>query len=82
MSRIGKHPVSVPKGVQVALAGQTLTFRAARRLDAAAQEVGRQEDGAYGAAARQRRGRGPCGACRALVANMVEGVSKGFTGGW
>ncbi|MBD0256888.1 MAG: 50S ribosomal protein L6 [Cytophagales bacterium] len=25
MSRIGKHPVPVPEGVQVALAGQTLT---------------------------------------------------------
>jgi large subunit ribosomal protein L6 len=84
MSRIGKHPVSVPDGVKVALAGQKVTVSGKlgdleRTLP---KEVVIAQDG--GAITVQPRGeskraRAMWGLSRTLVANMVEGVSKGFT---
>jgi large subunit ribosomal protein L6 len=84
MSRIGKHPVPVPDGVQVALAGQTLTVSGKlgelrRTLPKEVQVA--QDDGAIAVRARgeSKRARSMWGLSRTLVANMVEGVSKGFT---
>ena len=59
MSRVGKMPVTVPKGVDVAIKidGGTVTFTPAN--DSAAADA-------------------MSGTMRALVANMVGGVSKGF----
>jgi large subunit ribosomal protein L6 len=84
MSRIGKHPVSVPKGVQVALAGQTLTVsgklgKLERTLPGDVQVA--ENDGTIVVQPRGdgKRARAMWGLSRTLVANMVEGVSKGFT---
>jgi large subunit ribosomal protein L6 len=84
MSRIGKHPVSVPQGVQVALAGQTLTVSGKlgtleHTLPGDVQVA--QNDGAIVVQPRGdgKRARAMWGLSRTLVANMVEGVSKGFT---
>jgi large subunit ribosomal protein L6 len=84
MSRIGKHPVVVPKGVQVALAGQTLTIsgnlgKLEHTLPGDVQVA--QNDGAIVVQPRgdSKRARAMWGLSRTLVANMVEGVSKGFT---
>jgi large subunit ribosomal protein L6 len=84
MSRIGKHPVPVPAGVQVALAGQTLTVSGKlgelrRTLPKEVQVA--QDDGAIAVRPRgeSKRARSMWGLSRTLVANMVEGVSKGFT---
>jgi large subunit ribosomal protein L6 len=84
MSRIGKHPVPIPDGVKVALAGQTVTVSGKlgdleRTLP---KEVLLAQD--HGAITVQPRGeskraRAMWGLSRTLVANMVDGVSKGFT---
>ena len=85
MSRIGKKPVPVPAGVKVAVAGRAVTvegplgtLRIEHRPEVAVayDEAGRQvvvtrgDDG--------RMARALHGLTRALVANMVEGVTKGF----
>jgi large subunit ribosomal protein L6 len=84
MSRIGKHPVSVPAGVEVTLDGQTLSVsgklgRLSRTLP---REVElRRDDGAITVQPRgsDKRSRAMWGLARSLVANMVQGVGDGFT---
>jgi large subunit ribosomal protein L6 len=82
MSRIGKHPVAIPAGVKVALAGQRLTVSGklgelSRTLPNEIRLA--QEDGALTVQPREESARAMWGLSRTLVANMVEGVSKGFT---
>ena len=84
MSRIGKHPVPVPEGVEVALAGQALTVSGRLgelRRTLPKEVVVRQDDGAITVQPRGdgKRARAMWGLSRTLVANMVDGVSKGFT---
>ena len=84
MSRIGKHPVPLPDGVKAALSGQTLTVSGKlgelqRTLPREVQVT--EEDGALTVRPRgeSKRARSMWGLSRTLVANMVDGVSKGFT---
>jgi len=84
MSRIGKHPVGVPDGVKVTLQGQHLSVSGrlgelSRTLPAEVEVV--QENGAIAVRPRRndKRGRAMWGLSRTLVANMVDGVAKGFT---
>jgi len=84
MSRIGKHPVPVPAGVEVTVEGQTVSVsgelgKLARTLP---REVAvARENGAIVVRPRteEQRARAMWGLSRTLVANMVDGVSKGFT---
>jgi large subunit ribosomal protein L6 len=84
MSRIGKRPITIPAKVTVTINGQEVIVKGpkgelSRVLPSevlVAQEgetvtVTRRDESR---AARQRHG-----LCRTLVANMVEGVSQGFT---
>jgi large subunit ribosomal protein L6 len=85
MSRIGKSPVSIPKGVKAAVSGGTLAVegplgKLEHRLHPA---VAVAVDAAGGLLTVTRDGDGRLarsvhGLTRALAANMVEGVSKGF----
>ena len=84
MSRIGKNPVAIPRGVQVELAGQMLTAKG--RLGTLSLLVGNEvtatvADGAVTIAPNNetKRARAMWGTTRALVNNMVTGVSTGFT---
>jgi large subunit ribosomal protein L6 len=84
MSRVGKYPVEIPSGVQVALAGRTLTVKG---------KLGQQElpltdfvdatvDGNKVTVAprgNERQARMMWGTTRALLANMVRGVSAGYS---
>jgi large subunit ribosomal protein L6 len=83
MSRIGRKPLPVPKGVEVSLAGQAVTVKGPKgsltqhvhpemkvRLDNGAVLVERPSD------ARQHRALH--GLTRALLANMVLGVTQGY----
>jgi large subunit ribosomal protein L6 len=84
MSRIGKHPVAVPSGVKVALAGQTLTVSGKLgelRRTLPKEVTLAQDDGVIRVQPRDdsKRARAMWGLSRTLVANMVDGVSKGFT---
>lgn len=84
MSRIGKHPVAVPSGVQVSLSGQDLSVKgpkgqlAMRLVDEIAATY---EDGKIALKPRDesRRARTMWGMQRQLVNNMVTGATKGFS---
>jgi large subunit ribosomal protein L6 len=84
VSRIGKHPVAIPDGVEVALAGQLVTVKGklgelSRRL-ADEVEVAREDAGIrVSPRAEDRRSRAMWGLSRSLVNNMVAGVSEGFS---
>ncbi len=86
MSRIGKHPVAIPSGVEVELAGRVLTAKG--RLGTLSLTVGNEvtttvADGAVTIApnGETKRSRAMWGTTRALVSNMVSGVSEGFSVG-
>ncbi len=83
MSRIGKKPVAVPAGVTVAVEGSTVKVKGPRgelartfspelsyRLEGGQVVIGRPGDGA--------RHKALHGLTRTLVANMIEGVTKGY----
>lgn len=83
MSRIAKYPVALPKGVEVTLANGQITVKGP--LGALSQAVGsdvaiEQADNAlqFKAANDSRHAKAMSGTLRALVNNMVVGVSKGF----
>jgi len=86
MSRIGKKPVPIPDNVKVNVAGRTVTVESGKnklsfthrpevavRYDAASKSalVTRADD--------ERLSRALHGLTRAMIANMVEGVTKGYT---
>ncbi|HWK71513.1 50S ribosomal protein L6 [Pollutimonas sp. M17] len=83
MSRIAKYPVPVPKGVEATIsAGQIVVKGPLGTLtqDLTGDVVVRQEDGqlTFAVANESRQAKAMSGTVRALVANMVTGVSKGF----
>ena len=83
MSRVGKQPISIPKGVDITITGKrvavkgnkgTLTLNLHGYIDAYQEDgvirlVPVQQDTAHWAM---------CGTMRALLNNMVIGVSQGF----
>ena len=84
MSRVGKHPVVIPSGVTVTVEGQRI--RAQGRLGTLDRTLMREilitrEDGKISVKPRDDslRARMMWGTARTLVANLVEGVSQGFT---
>jgi large subunit ribosomal protein L6 len=84
MSRIGKYPVTIPSGVEVQLAGQTLTAKGqlgALSLMLSNEVTTSIVDGAVTVAPRNdtKHSRAMWGTTRALINNMVTGVSTGFS---
>ena len=85
MSRIGKQPVPVPTGVDVTIEGQNLSVKGPKgTLELAIAEpitVARNEDGAIIVTRPDddRRSRSLHGLSRTLVANLVTGVTQGYT---
>ena len=82
MSRIGKSPITVPEGVTVTLADNTVTVKG--KLGELTQEYSgieiKIEEGVITLerASDKKDLRAKHGLYRALIANMIEGVSKGF----
>ncbi len=85
MSRIGKQPVPVPAGVDVTIDGQNVSVKGPKgTLELAVAEpitVSRDDDGAIVVARPddERRNRSLHGLSRTLVANLVTGVTEGYT---
>src|SRR5512146_1315063 len=83
MSRIGKKPVPLPKGVTANITGNTVVIKGPKgelsRTLHAELKVG-VEDGAVVVQrpSDSNRHKALHGLSRTLVANMVEGVTKGF----
>ncbi len=85
MSRIGKQPVLVPAGVDVVIDGQSVSVKGPKgvlqlavaepirvaRDDGGAILVSRPDD--------ERRSRSLHGLSRTLVANLITGVTEGYT---
>lgn len=84
MSRIGQQPVTVPSGVDVTIAGSTITvkgpkgtlnrdipFGVSLSREADTIVVSRDND--------ERDARARHGLVRTLIANMVHGVTEGYT---
>jgi large subunit ribosomal protein L6 len=83
MSRIGKQPIEIPSGVEVDAANEVVTVKGPRGelVQRVHPEMRiRQEDGAVRVERPNDEGfyRGLHGLTRTLIANMVEGVTKGF----
>ena len=82
MSRVAKNPVKLPQGVEVKLNGQELSIKGAKGsldLNLHPQVEVVQEDGELRFAARAGSvNMAMAGTTRALVNNMVVGVSQGF----
>ncbi len=83
MSRVASKPISVPSGVDVTIEGRTVTVKGPQgtlehRLHEAV-EIGR-DDGALHCSAREGADNGMAlaGTTRAVINNMVVGVSEGF----
>ena len=84
MSRVGKYPVEVPAGVQVAIANGMVSAKG--RLGELKMpltdhvEAKIEDDGKVSVAPRgnQAQARMMWGTTRALIASMVKGVSTGF----
>lgn len=84
MSRVGKYPVEIPQGVQVSLAGQILTAKGRRgeaRLALTEHVEAKVADNKVSIAPRgtDPQARIMWGTTRAQVANLLEGVSAGFS---
>ena len=84
MSRVGKHPVAVPSGVEVQISGQPLSAKGSLgtlRLVVSNEVTAAIADGAVTIAPKNetKHARAMWGTTRALVNNMVNGVSKGFS---
>ena len=84
MSRIGKLPVAIPKGVTVSVSGQQVTVKGPKgelkrvvhadlgvKVDGETLIVSRPSD--------EPRHKALHGLSRTLLANMVEGVTKGYS---
>ncbi len=83
MSRIGKKPITIPSGVEVALSGTSVSVKGPKgklqssishgvdvKVDAGHVHVSRSGEGKQAGALQ--------GLTRTLISNMVDGVTKGF----
>ena len=83
MSRVGKYPVEIPQGVQVALSGDLLTVKGklGEMQLPLTDQVETKVDGNKVVVAPRgnaRQARMMWGTTRANIANMVRGVSAGY----
>ncbi|MBB0242775.1 50S ribosomal protein L6 [Streptomyces alkaliphilus] len=85
MSRIGKLPIQVPAGVDVTIDGRTVGVKGPKgnlsHTVAEPIEVARSEDGAIVVTRPndENRNRALHGLSRTLVANMITGVTEGYS---
>ena len=83
MSRIGKKPVTVPSGVTAEIDGQTVRVKGPKgelSRTVHAEMIVKMENGSITVArpSEETRHKALHGLTRTLIANMVEGVEKGY----
>lgn len=81
MSRVANNPVSLPKGVEVTIAGREVQVKGAKGSLSLSLYDGvniAQEDGTVTFAYETDKSKAMAGTTRALVNNMVKGVSEGW----
>ena len=84
MSRIGRKPIEIPKGVQVSITGDTISAKGPKGSLKLARHKAIEVKEEKGTLVFDRSGedvpeRAAHGLMRALVANMLTGVTQGFT---
>jgi large subunit ribosomal protein L6 len=84
MSRKGRMPIPLPKGVEVSMKGQDLMVKGPKgtlnqKVVPGVKIAVAEGNVTVGVAHQDRRHRALHGLYRALVSNMVTGVAKGFT---
>lgn len=85
MSRIAKNPVAIPAKVEVALTADNISVsgpmgKLSQPLSSSAVKLAREGDSiTFTAENDSQHSRAMSGTLRALVSNMVQGVSSGFT---
>jgi large subunit ribosomal protein L6 len=85
MSRIGRLPIPVPGGVDIAIEGQTVNVKGPKGVlshtVATPITVERDEDGTLRVVRPddERQNRALHGLSRTLIANMITGVTQGYT---
>ena len=84
MSRIGKQPVAIPSGVEVKIAGEVINVKGPKGSISTPVEASLNYEVADGSVVITRKdesrvARAQHGLRRTLVANCIEGVSKGFS---
>ena len=83
MSRVAKYPVTLPKGVEVTIASGQISIKGplgsiARPADPNVEVKKEGENVTFKALGNSNHADAMSGTMRALVANMVAGVTKGF----
>lgn len=83
MSRVAKNPVALPAGVEVKLAGQQLSVKGAKgtlelNVHPSVEVIQDGRELRFAARNGDQQTRAMAGTTRALVNNMVVGVSQGF----
>ena len=84
MSRIGRMPIEIPAGVEVKIDGSTVTVKGAKGtlVQTVHSNITVTKDGETIVVTRpddNKLNRSLHGLTRSLIANMVEGVSKGYS---
>lgn len=84
MSRIGEMPVSIPENVQVSIDGTTVTISGPKgeitKVFRSEMSITREDDEVHVArSSDERRVRALHGLTRALIQNMVIGVTEGYS---
>ena len=84
MSRIGKKPITIPQGVEVKIDGKEVTVKGAKGTlhHTVAGEIEAKVEGSEVIVTRPndaKENRSLLGLTRTLIANMVEGVSNGYS---
>jgi large subunit ribosomal protein L6 len=83
MSRIGKHPIAVPKGVTVTIEGNTIKVKGPkgeleRKIHSDMKLSMENDQVTVARPSEEANHKALHGLSRTLVANMVEGVTTGF----
>jgi large subunit ribosomal protein L6 len=81
MSRVANNPITLPSGVEVKVEGSDLTVKGGKGSLALSLSEGIslcQEDNVLTLAYEDRKSSAMAGTTRALVSNMVKGVSEGW----
>ncbi|MEP0201535.1 MAG: 50S ribosomal protein L6 [Halioglobus sp.] len=81
MSRVANNPVALPKGVEVKIDGRDVTVKGAKGTLSLSLIDGvqmNQDDNVLTFAAESDKSKAMAGTTRALVGNMVKGVSEGW----
>ena len=84
MSRIGKQPIPVPEKVAVTIDGLSVKVKGPKgelnRILPEGVSISQEDNNiVVSPSTDKRKSRERHGLCRSLVANMIEGVSKGYT---